>query len=282
MSDETRKELISYYKWIISLEFIIIAASISLVSAIESVKITNWGKYGIGVLLLSVLFNWFLVKRLVVLPIASATPPERQTIVHRLFAGADGNIKIYAALQNLALLLGTVLIFSSFYFQPLEKGIGPNVSLYDVVIEQIDDTGTPMKRHSWLEGELLNNNAIGKGYTDLLLALKFKNTGKYAGYIQLTNNDEITSLIDSTKTGDNSIEKIFSPAESVTGLVYPYEVTRGMTLISEEGHIGMILPFKIGVFDTEGSIVQKLNFNIKCTKFMVTPTTYQLGCAPIE
>lgn len=117
MNDEMRKELISYYKWVVSLAIFVITVAVSLISAIESVHVTHVNKTGLILLTISIFLNWVLIKRLVTTPIVEGTPSENKGLIHSIFEQGGGNIKWYALAQNLTFVVGILLVFSSLFVQ---------------------------------------------------------------------------------------------------------------------------------------------------------------------
>ncbi len=117
MNDDVRKELISYYKWVVSLAIFVTTVVISLVSAIKNIHITEVGKAGLLLLLLSIFLNWVLIKRLVTMLIVAGTPAENKGLIHKIFEDGGGNIKWYALAQNLSFVGGILLVFYSLFIQ---------------------------------------------------------------------------------------------------------------------------------------------------------------------
>ncbi|MEX0931968.1 MAG: hypothetical protein WDZ88_04425 [Candidatus Paceibacterota bacterium] len=117
MTDDVRKELISYYKWVVSLAIFVAAVAVSLVSAVENIHVTKIGKVGLVLLFLSIFLNWALIKRLVLTPIVAGTPEESKGFIHKLFESGKGNIKWYALAQNLSFVGGVLFVFYSLFIQ---------------------------------------------------------------------------------------------------------------------------------------------------------------------
>jgi len=112
MQEETKQNLIAYYKWVINLSIFIMTASISLISIIDGLKFSNMLKWGFFLLLISTFMNWLIVKKLIIYSlIESENIKNRMT---RFFLKTLPNLKIYGFIQNLSFLLGLFLIILSF------------------------------------------------------------------------------------------------------------------------------------------------------------------------
>ncbi len=117
MNDDMRKELISYYQWVVSLAIFVATFTIALVSAVKDIHITKVGKAGLVLLFLSIFLNWILIKRLVIIPIVAGTPGDNKGTIHKIFESGGGNIKCYALGQNLSFVGGILLVFYSLFIQ---------------------------------------------------------------------------------------------------------------------------------------------------------------------
>lgn len=103
------KNLIDYYKWVVSLATIILTISISFVGLTSNPLVRpGWLYFGWSLLLVCIMANWLIVKRLVTLPIVEAVPESEKTRLHRLFDATLGNLKVYGLVQNAAFVLGTI------------------------------------------------------------------------------------------------------------------------------------------------------------------------------
>ena len=110
MTDDTRKELIDYYKWIVSLATFVLTFSLAALgfrgdSAVSVLLIIGW-----AALAVSIFFNLLLVKRLIALPMVAATPEEKREWSHEFYRDTLGNMKLYGLLQSGAFYLGLVLV----------------------------------------------------------------------------------------------------------------------------------------------------------------------------
>ena len=112
LTADVRKQLVDYYKWIVTLATFVLTVSISLVSVLGKATLQYRGLLITGWVLLAlcVFLNWMLVKRLVSIPIVAAVAPEDEGIRHRLFRSTLSNMQVYGFVQNLAFLLGIAFV----------------------------------------------------------------------------------------------------------------------------------------------------------------------------
>ena len=116
MEENTRKELIDYYKWIVNLSIFIITITASVVSASSNLRFSNMLSWGLAFLVISICFNWLLIKRLVSTPIVENTPIKDIKITHLIFTKSTRLAKIYGLIQNWAFVIGIILVVVSFIF----------------------------------------------------------------------------------------------------------------------------------------------------------------------
>ena len=124
MENNIRKELISYYKWLVNLSAFIITVVVSLVSVSENLYFSDMLKWGILMLGLSIFFNWLIIKKLVIVPIVGKTPLEDIKSIHLIFIKNIFLAKIYGLIQNWAFIIGLVLIVISFISGANSIGMG--------------------------------------------------------------------------------------------------------------------------------------------------------------
>lgn len=108
MDDDFRKQLIDYYKWVVSIAVFVLTTSIALTSFIGPPVHHLW-LLAIGWTLLAVAvgMDWLLVKSLVSYGAVMATPVEKWTAKHRLFIeGWDRRARVFGFVQQWALMLG--------------------------------------------------------------------------------------------------------------------------------------------------------------------------------
>lgn len=125
MKPETIQTLMPYYKWIVNLSILLIGATISFVSASDNLRFSDMLIWGIVFLLLSVFFNWLIIKRLV-----SETVIESEQIKSPLVDFFRGNhllLGVYGLLQNWSFFIGFLLIVISFLTG--QNNIGINLNL---------------------------------------------------------------------------------------------------------------------------------------------------------
>ena len=115
ISSETRKELISYYKWAASLSTFILTITMSFIALKTEDLINNKWAIIISWIFLSacIFFNWLLVKKLVTIPIIEET--EKKNKIYQLFINSLNNLKIYGLLQNIFFLVGILFLIIFFF-----------------------------------------------------------------------------------------------------------------------------------------------------------------------
>lgn len=112
MEQNTKKELISYYKWIVSLSIFIITITISLISASGNLYFSKIFKCGLFLLGISIFFNWLIIKNLVIIFGIEEAPAIRPLKhISKFFLK---KITKYGLFQNWMFLIGISLIFVSF------------------------------------------------------------------------------------------------------------------------------------------------------------------------
>lgn len=122
LTDENRKELIDYYKWIVSLAIFVLTVSLTLAGLFPNALQYSWLLVVGWVLLgLCIFFNWLLIKRLVTISIVFATPEEELGAIHDVFIRSIRNLQKYALLQNWLFLLGTFTIGVGFVLNVFNK-----------------------------------------------------------------------------------------------------------------------------------------------------------------
>lgn len=124
MKLETTQTLISYYKWAVNLSVVLIGATISFVSTSDNLRFSNVLVWGIFFLLLSVFFNWLIIKRLV-----SEIAIESEQVKSPLVSFFHSNrwlLGAYGLLQNWSFLIGFILIVLSFLTGQNQIGIQLN------------------------------------------------------------------------------------------------------------------------------------------------------------
>ncbi len=112
LSTDLRKELIDYYKWVVSLAIFVLTVSLSLSSLVEGeTQHKPWLLAGWFLLAICILANWLLIKTLLAAAVAERVPANEWTALHRLLAaGVTTRQKIYANVQNSAFLIGVLCV----------------------------------------------------------------------------------------------------------------------------------------------------------------------------
>lgn len=112
---EIRKELISYYKWIVTLAIFILTITISFIALKANDSINNkWAIIASWILLgICIFCNWLLIKRLVTISIIEVS--KEKTEIQKIFIESINNLKIYGLLQNICFLGGIVFLLIFFF-----------------------------------------------------------------------------------------------------------------------------------------------------------------------
>lgn len=110
--NDLRRDLIDYYKWVVSLALFVLTVSLSLSSLVESVSgqrgwlIAGWSLLGI-----CVFANWLLIKSLLSAAVCETIPEEELTKHHlRQMNGILKRQQAYALVQNASFLVGVLLV----------------------------------------------------------------------------------------------------------------------------------------------------------------------------
>ena len=193
----------------------------------------------------------------------------------------DSKINLYLAIANCIMAIGTVWLALESY--NLRKMImGPNIFISDTIVEIIDNTNTAVKRISYRDGELLNETAINNPTSQIILDVKFSNSGSYAGFIVLSNADNLGQITGSSdKVGDYSRDLHLVSAGGETGWLYPYNIKSLM----EKNLIGkiakIVLPYQLEIYNQDLSFRNKLAINIRCFVNVLEDKTFKISCEPV-
>lgn len=151
-----------------------------------------------------------------------------------------------------------------------EADYGPNISLSDLIITIVDNGGTPVREISWSKGDLLENKTV-KGIKEMKLNMRFRNTGKYAGYVELLG-------------GETRYESYFVPAQSETGKLYTRDIEMdfGISLIGNIRSVSEKAAYKFAAYDSMGKLKDSFSVVIKCAQIPNLDDTFQLQCMPVK
>jgi hypothetical protein len=125
LDDNTRTELVDYYKWIVSLAVFVLTISVALVRFLSTPLRHTW-LVVIGWLLLGlcIFFNLLLVKRLVTIGAISRMPEEERGPLQHFYIATMNNAPTYANIQNAAFSLGVGCIAVGLLLNLLQGGGG--------------------------------------------------------------------------------------------------------------------------------------------------------------
>ncbi len=112
LTEDSRKELVDYYRWIVTLATFVLTVSLSVMALVaDSIRFRWLLVLGWALLGLCIFLNWLLVKGLVTLPIVLSVDEESKGKLHDLFLSKLGRrLSIYGTLQNGLFLLGVLAI----------------------------------------------------------------------------------------------------------------------------------------------------------------------------
>lgn len=186
-------------------------------------------------------------------------------------------IEFFMAFATFSMAVGTFLLVLETK-ELKNTDTGPNISISDVELQLIDDTGTPIKDWSWQDGEKLNKSAVSKNIKSAVLALKFSNNGRTYGYLKLKNFLDIEKKLklNTTDSERKRVEDPFLvPAGGQTGLLY------GLELIYELNKDGYAnIDYDFDVFDSKSSFHDHLKFLIECPVTTKADLSVQIVCYP--
>jgi hypothetical protein len=115
MDDQTRRDLIEYYKWVVNLASLVLTVTLAVAALGGNFYLEC--SYRIGAILLgvSIFLNWLLVKTLVTLPIVQTEIESgRGGVLHNLFSHGTGwRMQVYGLIQNWSFLVGLALVIYS-------------------------------------------------------------------------------------------------------------------------------------------------------------------------
>ena len=164
-----------------------------------------------------------------------------------------------------------------------QADLGPNISLYDLVVTITSNTNTDIRERSWLEGEKIDKLPFpGASVKNISVAFKFNNTGKYSGYLRLLSINDLTDFnLNETKLELPTIQSLI-PAGTPTGLVFGYDFIDHFKLESGVDSV-FDLNYKFEVSDSEQKNKKTINVYIRCGKIMKTnyQNTYEISCIQI-
>ena len=114
ISDESRKELLDYHKWIISLAALFLSVSIALVGFLKCIHypwIVGSGWLG---LFLVVFLNWMVVKHLVTLRLVCDIQTDAKEQLTKSRLGLSRYVLFFSVMQNWIFLWAGILLLTGF------------------------------------------------------------------------------------------------------------------------------------------------------------------------
>ncbi|MEW6617405.1 MAG: hypothetical protein AB1333_03235 [Patescibacteria group bacterium] len=183
--------------------------------------------------------------------------------------------------------LATIILAVMTYLQVLETkelkaiDIGPNISLSDIELELIDKNGTPIKRTSWKDGEKLQTNAVNIMPGEAILVMRFKNTGKDAGYIKNIYIKDQASTTMFTPKNDVPNLPTLVPANGETGLLYGTDVSK-INAEEKGNELQVNLKYGFEVYNSKLELKNEFDINIRCSQIQLGERGIQHYCFPFR
>ncbi len=200
-------------------------------------------------------------------------------LVNKTLKNVLNLIKKYWVTANvLTLLVALATFWLGFETRQLKfVDLGPHISIGDVDLQSIDNTGSIIKDRSWLKGEQFNPNASPNKIEGLLLTIKFSNSGRRAGYVELLNYREILESVQSQRTSSESIVggRLLVPGEGETGWSYVADIVKMLDYTITK------IDYKFAAYDINGKKVEQSTVTIVC-EFPKVRRTVNAGCKPVS
>ena len=156
--------------------------------------------------------------------------------------------------------------------------INSQLSYYDYGIEIVDQTGTPVKHKTGLEGELINKSAITTGIERAVLSLKLINNGKKSAIVKFDDLTVTNGLKEATIDISNLKDSII-PGATVSSWMYGGDIKEFVH--DSKAYFNYNFSFKnIDASDNQKS--ESFKFTLECDFRMGKFETFDLNCAPIK
>lgn len=118
VEDGLRKELIDYYKWVVTLAVFVLSTSLALASFLGDSPHPILLSVGWVMLAFCILVNWLLVKSLISAGTIAATPIDEWTKKHFLFAESWlQRLKLFGFVQQVTFVIGSLLVTLAFVLE---------------------------------------------------------------------------------------------------------------------------------------------------------------------
>ncbi len=108
---ELRRELVDYYKWVVNLSTFVLTVSLTLSTVLGPPRFRWLLLAGWILLAVCIFFDWMLIKSLLSVAAAAASPQDTWTALHyTMLRGVGPRQKAYGLIQNAAFLLGVLCV----------------------------------------------------------------------------------------------------------------------------------------------------------------------------
>jgi|GEM_PF-6401907 hypothetical protein len=155
--------------------------------------------------------------------------------------------------------------------------LDPHITISDVELEMIDTSGTPVKERTWSQGEILNKNALKDQVSQILVSIKFSNSGKQSGYAQLSNYLGLaqqvgSETVDPLEAFDGKPGMILVPGSGESGWAYTLNMMNLLNVAPAQLH------YIVETYDIEGNKIGETTFFIICGELVEKPPYRDVAC----
>jgi len=156
----------------------------------------------------------------------------------------------------------------------VKSDLGPHVSIKDVKLQLIDETGSIAKDRSWLEGETHNKDASYIKTIEAIVSIKFSNSGRTDGYVELLNHKDLLGIPEGEQNEWlNLAGQTFVPGRGETGWEYNVNIPLNGVSIST---------YKFAVYDENGKEIERKTVDIFCQFSNIDTGGTNATCKPVN
>lgn len=192
--------------------------------------------------------------------------------------------QLFLNLVTVLLAIGTFwLAWTTKRLVDLEQS--PHIDIADVAVQLVDITGTTVKNKSWKIGETLNTGAIYKQAQSINLVVKFANSGKNAGYVELLNYKKILDEFSSSNAEPEVFVggRLFVPGSDETGWSYVIDIINYFKKCPRLNNACVFdVPYELGIYNVKGREISRNVRHIRCVFAEVKAGGINFDCKPIQ
>lgn len=171
-------------------------------------------------------------------------------------------------------IINVLLVFAT--HDLINADLRPNISISEVHLEMIDDTGTPRRHYNSRVGEMLNGNGDVLNLSAGMLTVRFSNSGKQAGFVELSNYRELMDKFENQQLKtEKGTRRVLVPGGGESGL--EYEINVGLKMGRDDSWQE---PYKLVIYDMDGSDLERKTFYIYCEFPWVATGGVNAKCVP--